>query len=141
MIGKAGDRRAFAALLLVLLGHAAFGLETGTICVAPLPQPVDGRRGAGPETVVCDADKYSVKIDSREPVSWPAKASVKINDLDLAARHRVVVLCNSRPRQSFTFQFSDFKNNKNNKLCMFLNDLYWTVQLWPDKECPWCKCR
>jgi hypothetical protein len=120
------------------LGHPAFGLETGTICVAPLPQPVDGRRGAGPETVVCDADKYSVKIDLRQPVSWPIKESAKITGLELAAPHRVVVLCDGKSRQSFKFHFSEFKSQK---LCLFLNDLYWTVQLWQDKQCPWCKCK
>ena len=89
---------------------------------------------------MCAAGKYSLKIDARKSISWPVKASIKITDLDLAARHRVVVLC-EKPRQSFTFQFSDFKNNKDHKLCLFLNDLYWTVQLWPDKGCPWCKCK
>jgi len=117
--------------------HPAFASEEapGSICVVPLPQPVNGLRGAGPETVVCAADKYSVKIDSRKPMPWLVKGSVKITDLNLVSRHRVVVLCGGKPRQSFTFQFSDFKNNKDHKLSVFLNDLYWTVQLWPDKGC------
>jgi hypothetical protein len=109
--------------------------------MAPVPKSMNGLSRAGSDTVVCAADKYSMKIDLRKPVSWPINASVKITDLDLEARHRVLVLCGNKPRQSFTFRFSELKNNKNNKLCLFLNDLYWTVQLWPDKECPWCKCR
>ena len=123
----------------MLLARPAFPLQeaTGSICVAPVPEPVDGRRGAGPQTVVCDAEKYSLKIDSGKPISWPAKESVKIDGFDLAARHRVVVLCNNKPAQTFTFRFSEYREKK---LCLFLNDLYWTVQLWPDKRCPWCKC-
>jgi len=126
--------------LIVLLSYHALPSQevNGLICVAPVPKPVDGRRGAGPETVVCDADRYSVKIDSRQPVACPVKESVKITELDLAAPHRVVVLCGNKPRQSFTFRFSEYNSQK---LCLFLNDLYWTVQLWPDKQCPWCKCK
>jgi hypothetical protein len=112
--------------------------SSGSICLAPVPHPVDGRRGSGPETVVCDTDKYSVKIDSRKPIALPMKESVQVTGLDLAGRHRVVVFCANKPVQTFTFRFSEFPEKK---LCLFFNDLYWTVQLWADKRCPWCKCK
>ena len=112
--------------------------SSGSICVAPVPHSIDGRRGAGPESVVCAPDKYAVKIDSRKLIPWPVKTSVKITGFDLTGRHRVVVFCGNKPSQAFNFRFSEFKDKK---LCLFFNDLYWTVQLWPDKECPWCKCR
>jgi hypothetical protein len=139
VIGSFSDLKALPAFLLLLLVPSAFPLqvETGTICVSPVPEPIDGRRGAGPQAVDCAPDKYSLKIDSRQPISWPLKESIKLTGLDLSARHRVVVLCDGKPRQSFTFRFS----GKETKLCLFLNDLYWTVQLWPDKRTPWCKCK
>jgi hypothetical protein len=45
-----------------------------------------------------------------------------------------------RPRsaQSFTFRFSELTSLS---LCLLLNDLYWTAQLWESKRAPWCKCQ
>jgi hypothetical protein len=128
-----------AGLLLLLSTHPLFSVEgaTGIVCVAPVPVPIKGLRGAGPESAACASDDYSVKIDSRRPVVWPVKESIKITDLDKSARHRVVVLCGGKPRQSFSFRFSE----ESPKLCLFFNDLYWSVQLWPVKESPWCKCK
>jgi hypothetical protein len=78
-----------------------------------------------------------MKINTQQALPWPINKSVKIEILDPIARHRVVVLCNGKPQQSFTFRFSEFKTGQ---LCLFLNDLYKTVQLSEAKECPWCKC-
>jgi hypothetical protein len=49
-----------------------------------------------------------------------------------------MVLCDGKPKQSFIFSFSAYKGHK---LCLFFNDLYWTVQLWDDEKTPWCKCK
>jgi hypothetical protein len=127
-------------LLVSLLLHPAFSLEreSGLICVAPLPQSIDGRQAAGGLSVRCAAEKYSFKIDAQSPLSWPQKESLKIDDLNVAGPHRVAVLCGGKPMQSFTFRFSDFSNRK---LCLFLNDLYWTAQLWETKRSPWCHCK
>ena len=132
--------RAVGIFLIVLLYHSAFPLQdaTGSICMAPVPEPAGSLRVAGPESVVCAPDKYAVKIDSRKLIPWPVKTSATITGLDLTGRHRVVVFCDNKPSQAFNFRFSEFKDKK---LCLFFNDLYWTVQLWPDKQCPWCKCK
>jgi hypothetical protein len=109
--------------------------------VAPVPKAdraPDGTFRAGDPALVCKSLKYSFKIDRQQAVAWPATKSQSVKDVPLAGRHRIVVLCESKPLQSFTFQFSEFKDNN---LCLFLNDLYWTVQLWPNKGCPWCKCK
>jgi hypothetical protein len=87
--------------------------------------------------VVCEADKYALRIDQQKAIPWPLKESIKIAGLETAARHRLVVLCGRKPRQSFIFRFSKGYP----KQCLFLNDLYWTVQLWQDKRTPWCKCK
>jgi len=63
---------------------------------------------------------------------------VKIDALDAAAAHRVVISCNGKPQQSFRFRFSDFKTRE---LCLFINDFCKTAQLWESKGTPWCKCK
>ena len=143
MIGRRGFKKAIALLLMGLSFSPAFSLprESGTICVAPLPKPErgpDGMLRAGDPALVCESLKYSFKLDQQQAVPWPATKSLSVKDVSFAGHHRVVVLCGNRPLQSFTFRFSEFKEKK---LCLFLNDLYWTVQLWPDKSCPWCKCK
>jgi len=79
-----------------------------------------------------------VKIDALQTIAWPTKKSVKIEALDVTAPHRVVVFCSGKPQQSFKFRFSDFNSRE---LCLFINDLYKTVQLWESKGTPWCKCK
>ena len=63
-------------------------------------------------------------------------AGVVISGLDATARHRVIIYRAGKPQQSFGFNFSDLKSNR---ACLFLNDLYWTAQLWNPKQAPWCK--
>jgi hypothetical protein len=140
VIGRSGDRRAYAALLLALLSLPAFPLQEGggSICVDMLPKPVGGRHGAGPPSVWCDAGKYSFKLDAQPIRPWPENAPIKIENLEVAARHRVIVFCGGKPMESATFSFSDLKTRK---LCVFLNDLYWTIQVWDTKEAPWCHCK
>ena len=85
----------------------------------------------------CDGDHYSLKIDDRPFVDWPA-ASARIDGLDPAVRHRVVIRCDGKPHQAFGFRFSEFHSK--NELCLFINDLYRTANLWDSKP-PWCKCQ
>ncbi|MGB6880179.1 MAG: hypothetical protein WBD94_11460, partial [Candidatus Acidiferrales bacterium] len=84
----------------------------------------------------------SLQIDNDKPESWPvgSQASVEIDRLDLTAAHRVVVSCRGKPQQSFKFRFSEFKGTH---LCLFINDMYKTAQLWDPKQnpAPWCKCK
>ena len=121
-----------------ILLSSAFPAESGTgsVCIAPVPEkPLPY---SAPTISVCESTKLSVKIDTQKPIAWPIKESLRIDGLEMTATHRVVVLCNSKPQQSFTFRFSDFKTGE---LCLFINDLYKTVQLWESKGTPWCKCK
>jgi len=86
----------------------------------------------------CGSGKLSLRIDTLQAVPWPNKKSLKIEDLDLTSRHRVVISCDGKPQQSFRFRFSEFKTGD---LCLFINELYQTAQLWEPKQAPWCKCR
>jgi hypothetical protein len=128
----------------VIFGQAA-GSEPGSLCIAPVLEKPDGRSSPG---LVCDSEKLSLRIDAQPAIPWPkipeqdgthrSGKSLKIDALDAGTRHRVVVSCNGKPQQSFTFRFSDFKTHQ---LCLFINDLYKTVQLWEAKASPWCKCK
>lgn len=85
----------------------------------------------------CAPEKLSLKIDAKA-MSWPAKDSVRIDALDAAVRHRVVVYCGGKPQQTAGFRFSEFGTAQ---LCLYLNDLYKTVELQDVKRSPWCRCK
>jgi hypothetical protein len=87
---------------------------------------------------LCGSGKLSLKIDDQSISPWPKTNSMKISGLDAGAKHRVVIYRAGKPQQSFRFRFSEFKENK---ACLFLNDLYWTAHLWEPKQAPWCKCK
>lgn len=138
--------KAAVSVLLTLL-WASSGLlaqhDSGMLCVAPFPKPVCSASGdiclSGAQGFSCASGNVSLKVDSRKAVSWPKKKSMSLAGLGLDERHRVVLLCDGKPQQSFKFRFSELKNNK---ACLFVNDLYGWVQLWDlDQHTPWCKCR
>jgi hypothetical protein len=56
---------------------------------------------------------------------------MKIEGLNGTARHRVIVYRARKAQQSFAFRLSEFKSPTP---CLFLNDLYWTVQFWEAKQ-------
>jgi hypothetical protein len=126
-----------SAIFLTLMAVRAFAAaaETGTVCVAPTPAIQDPRSAPG---MFCRSGKLSFKIDSDNADLFSHSKSLKIEGLETGIRHRVVIYCNDKPQQSFTFRFSDFENQD---LCLFINDLYKTAQLWESKRCPWCKCK
>ena len=142
-------RAVIAALVVTLLPVVIFGqapeFRSGSLCIAPILDVADDRSAPG---LFCESAKLSLRIDTQQPVLWPMISErdgtyrrgkiLKIDGLDAASRHRVVVFCDGKAQQSFTFRFSDYKANR---LCLFINDLYKTVQLWEEKRCPWCKCK
>jgi hypothetical protein len=132
-------RRAVAIMFTLSVSFCTTSLaqsQSGSICVAPLSK--DWPETAGTLGLSCSPNKLSVKIDSQKTVVWPTGKSVLVEGLDLGARHRVVVYCGEKAQQSFNFRFSGFKTKQ---LCLFLNDLYKTVQLWEPNEAPWCTCK
>ena len=126
------------AIFLLSLSFCSTSLtqsESGSICVAPISK--DWPKTAGTPDLACSPNKLSVRIDTQKAFVWPTRKSVMIIGLDLSSRHRVVVYCDEKPQQSFSFRYSEFKTKQ---LCLFLNDLYKTVQLWEPGQAPWCKC-
>lgn len=116
---------------------------SGMLCVAPFPKPVCSASGdvclSGAQGFSCASGNVSLKVDSRKAVPWPKKGSMSLTGLALDGSHRVVLLCDGKPQQSFKLRLSEFKNNK---ACLSVNDLYGWVQLWElDRHAPWCKCK
>ena len=131
-------RRRVVAIVSILgiAGAAASGQsKEGSICIAPVRLPATT---SAPNGIDCTSGTISVRID-RSTVPWPqGKESRAIDHLDLAARHRVTVLCDGKPQSSFSFRFSTFDSRR---LCLFINDLYQTPQLWGEgQRAPWCTC-
>jgi hypothetical protein len=109
--------------------------QSGSVCIAPVLKKSIQASAPG---LFCESEILSLKIDTRQAMPWPILNCIRIGALDTTARHRVVVFCGDKPQQSFTFRFSKFKTGE---LCLFLNDLYKTAQMWDAKRCPWCKCK
>jgi hypothetical protein len=136
---RMGAMRSIAAIIAIggMAGVVTSGQsKEGSVCIAPavlMPPP----EFTSPNIPVCESGRVSVRIDALT-VPWPQqKESRAVEHLDLGVRHRVTVLCDGKPQQSFSFRFTTFKSAE---LCLFLNDLYQTVQLWERERAPWCKC-
>jgi hypothetical protein len=122
--------------VLLFISMALVGQDiSGEICVAPIPHEPPST--AGTPELFCKSGNFSFRIDSQKPVAWPKDKSTTVTGLDLKGSHRIVVFCDGKPQQSFKFRLSEYKTGK---ACLFLNDLYWTTQLWEPKQAPWCKC-
>jgi hypothetical protein len=121
-------------LIVALIIPSGFAEESGSLCIAPA---IFSPKNTSSPGLFCEAEKFSLKIDAQGR-AWPLKESVQLAGLDSSSRHRVIVLCDHKPQQSFTFRFSQFKTKQ---LCLFLNDGYRTVQLSESKSAPWCKCK
>jgi len=129
--------KAIAFLLIGMFVPPVLAFDTrGSVCVAPVPP---GRPGTAdiPEHI-CSSGRLSFKVDAQPVTPFPHKTSVNIEDLDLAVKHRVTISCDDRPQQSFSFRFAEYQSQN---LCLFINDLYQTVQLWESKRAPWCNCQ
>lgn len=129
--------KAIAVLLFGVFVCPALASDTnGTVCVAPIPSGTT--RTADIPEHVCRSAKLSYRLDSRPTTEWPRQTSTTLGDLDTTQRHRVIVLCDGKPQQSFSFNFNSYKSTD---LCLFINDLNQTAQLWERKQSPWCKCK
>ena len=121
--------------ILLLSCHVLYGQsERGTICLAPnSPEPPTRISPGGdynPATL-------SLSIDKGKPILWPHKESIKIDGLNLAERHLIILTSDGKRIQSFWFRFSDYKSTD---LCVDF-DGYQGVRLQEKKYSPWCKCK
>ena len=130
--------------------HAAFVATIGVLATSPVRAAVDAQghvcvapyrvqaEFSSPEIANCKSENIWLKIDNRPPVRWSHDRSEMLNPRDTSRRHTVAVLCDRKPQQAFFFRFDDVRSDE---LCLFVNDLYHTVQLWKRSEAPWCACK
>ncbi len=76
-----------------------------------------------PPTRISPGGEYNpatltVRIDKREPIPWPHKPPVRINELSLSDRHLIVLTSDGKRIQSFWFRFADYKDAE---LCMYFD--------------------
>jgi hypothetical protein len=128
--------RDFFAVAIIVLVVCLVSKEVcaESLCVAPASSETPQRCAPG----LCGSGKLSFQIDDRAIVQWPEKDCIEVANLDANIRHKVTVYRGGKAQQSFRFHFADYKSKKP---CLFLNDLYWTVQLQESKDAPWCKCK
>jgi hypothetical protein len=129
-------------LFILLLGSALAQVSknTGAICLAPVPKGNDFETGLGNPSGGGRSFNFSVQINNGKLMTFSHTESILVSHLELEAKHRVKVFRDGKPFASFSFKFSEYKRHPK-KLCLFINELYETWQLWDDKDCPWCKCR
>jgi len=108
--------------------------KTGTVCVLPNPSERPTRISPGGDY---NPATLTVRIDKGQPILWPHKKSVKVENLALNERHLIVLTSNGTRIQSLWFRFSDYKETT---LCLYF-DGYQGVQLGDKETALWCKCK
>jgi hypothetical protein len=107
--------------------------KNGTICVL--------RNSPDPPSRISPWGEYNpatltVRIDNRQPILWPHKRSIKIENLSLDERHLVVLTSDGKRIQSLWFRFSE----KETRLCLYFDGCQ-GVQLGNEQNALWCKCK
>ena len=129
--------------VVVILAVTSFGLPTtwagttGRVCLAAAPTLTAGQRSLANATGGLPDVTYSIQINAGQPIELSRDVGRWVEGLDLRQRHLVIVRADGRQIASFHFRFSE---DGAPDLCLFMNSLYETWQLWPDKRCPWCRC-
>lgn len=117
--------------------------SAGRMCLAPLPTPAKGQgapwRAVGNDNLT----NYVVRVDRQKPVPLSLSAASWISGLDLEVRHSVSIRADEKVLESFDVQFDQvsFRDKSRPDLCLFVNSLYLTWQLWPvERTGEWCPC-
>jgi len=113
---------------------ATEGQKIGIVCVLPNSPDRPTRISPGGDY---NPDTLTIAIDSRLPVRWPHRISIKIADLDLNERHLIVLRSDGKRIQSFHFRFTDYKDRT---LCVSY-DGYQGVQFDDKYTTYWCRCK
>jgi len=118
-------------------------LPHGRVCLAALPEPAKGQRTPWRTEGERGLTNYSVQIDERQPIPLSTSKSQWVDGLDLATNHSVAIRIDGKTVESFVFDFGQFEFRKVNKpdVCLFMNSLYFTWQLWRvERTGEWCEC-
>lgn len=108
--------------------------NNGSICVLP--------NSTEPPTRISPGGKYNpdtltVRVDERQPIPWPHRDPVLIENLDLVQRHLVVLTSDGKRIHSFRFKFSA---DDDARLCIYF-DGYQGVQLGNKRSAGWCRAK
>jgi hypothetical protein len=132
-----------AGIMTLIFAVQSFAEDNGRICLAPLPVPREGIRPPWHELSENGLVDYFVKVDNRDPVQLSKSEVSWISNLSVDESHKLIVLENSVPKESFTFNFGqyEFKHFTKKDLCLFVNNLYLTWQLYKVEQTGnWCPC-
>ncbi len=100
------------ALMLLVAAAVSAGDEgsateaTGSICVAPLPLDVKAEDKKNPSFRQLSY-RFAIQVDTHEPVEMTRKDGVRIEGLDLSARHVVRIWDGRTVVESFRFTFAE----------------------------------
>jgi len=121
-------------LFLLSIGFAVAQPPVGTLCVIPNSTERPARISPGGDY---DPATLTFRIDKRQPIPWPHKRMVRIEDLSVADRHLIVLTSNGKRTPSFWFRFP---SQEETKLCVYF-DGYQGVDLQSGQSARWCKCK
>jgi hypothetical protein len=92
-------------------------IKSGSMCVLPNSPEPPTRISPGGEY---NPDTLTIRVDKGDPIRWPHKQPVLINDLDLQTNHLVVLTSDGKRIQSFRFKFSE---DDDARLCIYYSAL------------------
>ena len=130
-------------LILSFMSTSSFAADLGRICIAPLPIP---REAQSPPWKIDSSNgltDFYVKVNGREPIQASTSKVAWINELSPDVEHSVTILKGSTVREQFSFNLNNyvFKNRSKKDLCLFVNSLYLSWQLYKVEQTGrWCPC-
>lgn len=102
--------------------------DSGSICVEKLPAARPLEEYYGPKPRPGSKSVFLIILNDADTVTITSGAGGFFGKLKYAARHRVRILLDDKPREAFTF---DFKERGSSQLCLFYRKPYGTWSLEP----------
>jgi hypothetical protein len=129
--------------MFVTISTASLGSDLGRICIAPLPTPMEGKPLPWEINNSNGLTDFYVKIDEREPIQTSVSKVVWLEKINSNVNHSITILKGSSSQEKFSFNINSFtfKNKFKKDLCLFVNELYLTWQLYKVEQTgSWCPC-
>lgn len=129
--------------MLCIMSASSLGTDLGRVCIAPLPTP---KEGIPPPWKIDSSNgltDFYVKINDREPIQTSSSKVVWLNEINPAMEHSITILKGTTTKEQFSFNLNNytFKNRSKKDLCLFVNTLYLTWQLYKVEQTgKWCPC-
>jgi len=114
----------------------------GSICLLSIPEPTAEDKSLYNYAGGNPPPEYSVQFGSGSIVQFPhspkgAGRGILITTMPVDETYLVRIRHQGKPIESFRFRFD---TEDRGKLCLFLNALYLTWQLWTVDRLPSCRC-